>query len=159
MAYVDWKITGKKIGACNCNYGCPCEFNAPPTYGVCEGLEAMEIEEGYFGDVRLDALAYAILAPNPHNMQPWKIELDGDEAYVSNYVEPGVNVLAEIGDPFNSDAGLGFDDPDNLAIAPNGDLYITEDDSPGDIWVARGSGRDVQMGRGAELLGVVRSRA
>jgi hypothetical protein len=69
-----------------------------------------------------------------------KVELNGDEAYVSNYVEPGVNVSVEIGDAFDSDAGTGFDDPDNLALAPNGDLYITEDDSPGDIWVARGSG-------------------
>lgn len=29
-----------------------------------------------FGDPRLDVLAYAILAPNPHNMQPWRVELD-----------------------------------------------------------------------------------
>lgn len=33
-----------------------------------------------FGDARLDALAYAILAPNPHNMQPWRIRLDGVDA-------------------------------------------------------------------------------
>ena len=31
-----------------------------------------------FGDPRLDALAYAILAPNPHNRQPWLFELVGD---------------------------------------------------------------------------------
>jgi hypothetical protein len=60
----------------------------------------------------------------------------GDEAYVSNYVEPGVNVAVESG----GDTGSGFDDPDNLALAPNGDLYITEDDAPSDIWVARGMG-------------------
>lgn len=65
-----------------------------------------------------------------------KIELKGDEAYVSNYVEPGVNVAVESG----GDTGTGFDDPDNLALAPNGDLYITEDDAPSDIWVARGMG-------------------
>jgi hypothetical protein len=70
-----------------------------------------------------------------------RIELHGDRAWVSNYVEPGVNVAAEVPDPFESDAGLGFDDPDNVALGPNGDLYITEDDSPGDIWVARGRGR------------------
>ena len=58
MSYVDWMIKGRKLGACNCNYGCPCEFNAPPTFGECEGLEAMEIDEGYFGDVRLDGLRY-----------------------------------------------------------------------------------------------------
>mgnify|MGYP000091375758 CR=1 FL=1 len=33
-----------------------------------------------FGDPRLDVLAYAILAPNPHNMQPWRIRLDGENA-------------------------------------------------------------------------------
>ena len=30
-----------------------------------------------FGDPRLNALSYAILAPNPHNRQPWLIELKG----------------------------------------------------------------------------------
>ncbi len=57
MTYVDWKIKGPKIGGCSCDYGCPCEFNARPTLGnLCEGAEAMLIEEGYFGDVRLDGL-------------------------------------------------------------------------------------------------------
>jgi len=32
-----------------------------------------------FGDPRLDALAYAILAPNPHNRQPWMFDLVGDD--------------------------------------------------------------------------------
>jgi hypothetical protein len=59
MAYLDWLIKGPKIGSCNCAYGCPCEFNAPPTNGHCEGLECMEIEEGHFGEVRLDGLRFA----------------------------------------------------------------------------------------------------
>lgn len=59
MAYVDWMIKGPKIGGCSCAFGCPCEFNAPPTQGFCEGLECMEIEEGHFGDVRLDGLRVA----------------------------------------------------------------------------------------------------
>lgn len=59
MGYVDWMIKGPKIASCNCDYGCPCEFNAPPTNDVCEGLEAMEIEEGYFGDTRLEGLRFA----------------------------------------------------------------------------------------------------
>jgi hypothetical protein len=59
MAYVDWMIKGPKIVSCNCDYGCPCEFLAPPTREVCEGFEAMEIAEGWFGDVRLDGLRVA----------------------------------------------------------------------------------------------------
>lgn len=33
---------------------------------------------GRYGEARLDALSWAILAPNPHNRQPWEAELIGD---------------------------------------------------------------------------------
>ncbi|XBQ15089.1 MAG: twin-arginine translocation pathway signal protein [Oceanicaulis sp.] len=33
-----------------------------------------------FGDPRLDALSYAVLAPSPHNRQPWRIALQGADA-------------------------------------------------------------------------------
>jgi hypothetical protein len=58
MAYVDWKIRTVKLSTCSCDYGCPCEFNAPPTRRPCQGFEASEIIEGYFGDVRLDGLRF-----------------------------------------------------------------------------------------------------
>jgi hypothetical protein len=57
--YVDWEISTKQIGACSCDYGCPCEFNAPPTRLPCKGVTAMEITQGYFGKVRLDGLRAA----------------------------------------------------------------------------------------------------
>jgi hypothetical protein len=59
MTYVDWMIRTRQIAACSCDYGCPCEFNAPPTRRPCEGVMAMEITEGYFGRVRLDGLRAA----------------------------------------------------------------------------------------------------
>lgn len=59
MAYVDWMIRTRQIGTCSCDYGCPCEFNAPPTRVPCEGVMAMEITEGYYADVRLDGLRTA----------------------------------------------------------------------------------------------------
>ncbi|SIN61766.1 hypothetical protein SAMN02745824_0952 [Parasphingorhabdus marina DSM 22363] len=34
-----------------------------------------------FGDPRLDALAYAILAPNPHNRQPWLVRLEAEDSF------------------------------------------------------------------------------
>ncbi|MFY0614517.1 MAG: twin-arginine translocation pathway signal protein [Hyphomicrobiaceae bacterium] len=34
---------------------------------------------GNYDDPRLRALSYALLAPNPHNRQPWEIELVGDD--------------------------------------------------------------------------------
>ncbi|MBT5046868.1 MAG: DUF1326 domain-containing protein [Rhodospirillaceae bacterium] len=59
MAYVDWKLHCVKIGTCNCPYGCPCEFMGLPVHTHCNGVEAMEIVDGYFGDVRLDGLRTA----------------------------------------------------------------------------------------------------
>jgi hypothetical protein len=59
MAYVDWLLKGKRLVNCNCHYGCPCEFNAPPTHDACQGLEAMQVDEGYFGEVRLDGITFA----------------------------------------------------------------------------------------------------
>lgn len=56
MTYTDWMIRTKRLVTCNCDYGCPCEFNAAPTHGFCEGVEAFEIIEGHFGDIRLDGL-------------------------------------------------------------------------------------------------------
>lgn len=58
-----------------------------------------------FGDPRLDALAYAILAPNPHNMQPWRVALDGDEA-LTIYCDPS-RLLPET-DPPNRQITIGF---------------------------------------------------
>lgn len=59
MSYVDWMIRTKQLGTCSCDYGCPCEFNAPPTRLPCEGVMAMEITEGHYDGIRLDGLRTA----------------------------------------------------------------------------------------------------
>ena len=37
---VKWTMEADYLQACNCDYGCPCEFEAPPTQGYCEGIGA-----------------------------------------------------------------------------------------------------------------------
>ncbi len=61
MAYVDWYIEGKQFGNCNCNYGCPCQFEDLPSQGNCRGFEVLHIDRGHFGDVKLDGLRAAVL--------------------------------------------------------------------------------------------------
>lgn len=61
MATTEWMIKCKEYGNCNCAYGCPCQFNALPTHGDCCAVNAFEIEEGHFGDVKLDGLRAACL--------------------------------------------------------------------------------------------------
>lgn len=56
MPTIDWSVQGPHFVNCNCDYGCPCQFNARPTDGSCRGLAAWRIDEGHFGDVCLDGL-------------------------------------------------------------------------------------------------------
>ena len=61
----DWNLKGRVLVACNCDFGCPCNFNAPPTTGDCEGGWTWHIDEGTFGDVRLDGLTLSVFADWP----------------------------------------------------------------------------------------------
>ena len=52
-----WQLAGKVLVACNCDWGCPCNFNARPTTGKCEGGWTWQINRGTYGDVRSTACA------------------------------------------------------------------------------------------------------
>ena len=54
MANVNWTIKAREFVNCNCSYGCPCQFNALPTYGDCLAVSAMQIDQGHHGETRLD---------------------------------------------------------------------------------------------------------
>ena len=60
-----WSLEADYLQACNCDYGCPCEFEAPPSRGFCQGVGAWKINRGRYGDVALDGLglAFAIYTP------------------------------------------------------------------------------------------------
>lgn len=60
---------------------------------------------GDYTDPRLHALSYAILAPNPHNLQPWRVELDGDDALT--VTRDPAKALPET-DPFDRQITIGF---------------------------------------------------
>jgi hypothetical protein len=64
-AKVKWSLEADYLQACNCDYGCPCEFSAPPTKGFCEGMGAWRISRGTYGDVRLDGLGLGFAARWP----------------------------------------------------------------------------------------------
>src|SRR6059058_4597518 len=63
-----WFLEADYIQACNCDYGCPCEFEAPPTMGYCQGLGAYRINRGSYGGVSLDGLGFAFVIDFPGAM-------------------------------------------------------------------------------------------
>lgn len=56
MTQPAWSIRGIHFANCNCDFGCPCQFNALPSHGDCRAVVAWKIDEGHWGDVRLDGL-------------------------------------------------------------------------------------------------------
>lgn len=59
MTDINWVIHGREFANCNCSYGCPCQFNALPTYGNCSAVVGIEIDTGFHGDTKLDGLRMA----------------------------------------------------------------------------------------------------
>jgi hypothetical protein len=60
-----WKLSGRVLISCNCDWGCPCNFQAPPSRGKCEGGWVWAIEQGHVGDVRVDGLRIALYSDWP----------------------------------------------------------------------------------------------
>lgn len=52
----NWNMKADYVETCNCDYGCPCNFNGFPTDGFCRALVLYHIREGNFGKVKLDGL-------------------------------------------------------------------------------------------------------
>ena len=59
MTDTKWAIHGKEFANCNCSYGCPCQFNAAPTYGKCWAVVGIQIDKGYHAGTPLDGLKVA----------------------------------------------------------------------------------------------------
>jgi hypothetical protein len=70
MAFTDWMIRGPEITTCNCDFSCPCQFNALPTHGHCRAAVGMHIDKGRYGKVKLDGLNWVATAawPGPIHM-------------------------------------------------------------------------------------------
>jgi len=64
-----WLLKGIVIGACNCDWGCPCNFDAPPTYGNCNGTYIWQIQKGQFWDVNLDGFGMGWVGESPGAMR------------------------------------------------------------------------------------------
>ena len=79
---IEWEIKGRELANCNCDYGCPCQFNALPTKGFCEAIVGVEIDEGHFGDVELDGMRCAgVYAwPGPVHGGDGRMQLIVDES-------------------------------------------------------------------------------
>ena len=61
----NWEISVNYVETCNCDFGCPCNFNGFPTYGFCRALVFYNIVKGHYGDVSLDGVPVVYAASWP----------------------------------------------------------------------------------------------
>jgi hypothetical protein len=76
-----WELKGAYFESCNCDAACPCIFLGPPTRGDCTLLVAWHIDEGRFGETRLNGLNAVLAVYSPGHMlqTKWKAALYVDE--------------------------------------------------------------------------------
>lgn len=60
-----WRLSGNVLIACNCDWGCPCNFNARPSRGACQGGWIWVIEEGGVDGTDMAGLGSAVFAKWP----------------------------------------------------------------------------------------------
>ncbi len=58
-------MKGTILGACNCDWGCPCSFEAPPTYGKCEGTYTWHVDSGSYQGTDLAGSNFTMLGAFP----------------------------------------------------------------------------------------------
>lgn len=58
MTNTAWYFEADYLTFCNCDWGCPCNFNARPTQGNCHGVGAWRVTAGAFGTTRLDGVVF-----------------------------------------------------------------------------------------------------
>ena len=78
---VDWEIKGQEISICSCSWGCPCQFNSPPTNGYCHAGLAAHMDRGQFGSISFDGLNFVTLYrwPGPVHMGDGELQAFVDE--------------------------------------------------------------------------------
>jgi hypothetical protein len=60
-----YSLKGVFVAGCSCDWGCPCNFEAPPTQGFCEGGGIWQVEQGHYRNVPLDGLRFGMFAHSP----------------------------------------------------------------------------------------------
>jgi hypothetical protein len=55
-----WALEGKMISADSCTVGCPCILGEPPTHGQCQFVGVWQLDNGRYGDVKLDGVKWGL---------------------------------------------------------------------------------------------------
>ena len=84
-----WSLRGEYMESCNCDYLCPCIYTNPQeaaTHDHCTAVMVFRIDEGHFGETKLDGLKFALV------IRSGRVMADGNWIF-AGVVEDGANDL------------------------------------------------------------------
>ena len=61
----NYHLKGHIVGACSCDWGCPCNFEAAPTQGWCQGSYIWHVSEGHYNGTSLNGCNLALFIKFP----------------------------------------------------------------------------------------------
>ncbi len=67
-----WEFEADFFTFCNCDWGCPCTFNARPTQGNCQGAGVYRVTRGKFGATKLDGVIVVMYYSFPGRIEEGK---------------------------------------------------------------------------------------
>ena len=65
MTDVSYRLKGMEYVNCNCDYGCPCQFNALPTHRNCQYVGFVKVDAGNYGDTDLSGQTFVLYGKFP----------------------------------------------------------------------------------------------
>lgn len=98
-----YRVSGDVLIACNCDWGCPCNFNARPSKGFCQGGWIWMIDKGRVDDVDVSGLGTALFAKWPaaiHEGGGRAICYIDDRASTSQRTALGRMLRGDVGGPW-----------------------------------------------------------
>ena len=84
-----WHMRGDVMEACSCATTCPCNFGSDPTQVPCEAIVGWHIQEGNYGNTRLDDLNVVLYLRSPGNIFQggWTVGIYLDERATQEQVQ------------------------------------------------------------------------
>jgi hypothetical protein len=103
MPEPEWALRGEYMESCNCDYLCPCIYTNPQegaTHDQCIAVMVFRIDEGHFGETKLDGLKFALV------IRSGKVMADGNWIF-AGVVDESADVVqrAALAAIFGGEAG------------------------------------------------------
>jgi len=82
-----WSLEGRMISADSCGVDCHCIIGGPPDNGLCKFFAISQVDNGQYGDVKLDGVKYGLAGEFALKIigQPVK------RSFVAYYIDSGAS--------------------------------------------------------------------